>query len=388
MNTPLTDGIHRFVSDVGEGYSHTAMAGDRRVPSNYNVLYHLCLCHALCDRDEQVSARMQLLAQGLTDGLLTEDDALIGSNHDRDYVRLHLSALFYQVASIHLPGLPFIGAYDDWDARRLVDVLRELDNSSAWYASNIVMAYAVLMAHNERRGRNKGCLQAIVGHLGTQQDPATGLWFGTRQPSRINAMAAAFHYLPLFKYMGVPPRHAGAMFDSIANLATPEGFFNVPAGYACLDYDGISSLHYLASNALSATESAQRRPVLLRIAAALRANLLNMQRADGGFPEAGPSLGVGRDLIRFGGHVVRNRCFWSAAWNARFMQKAWTDADRIICANSVKACAARASESNAFSTWFRYMTLSSCEDVLAQYGTLASRQTVARKFALPGLGYL
>jgi len=301
---------------------------------------------------------------------------------------LHLSALFYQLASAHLPDLPAISAYESWDAHALSEALGALDNSSAWYASNIVMSYAVVMAHNARRGRNEGCLNAIVAYLAQTQDARTGLWFGTKRPSKINAMAAAFHFLPLYKYQGVPPRHGAAMFDSIAKLATSDGFFNVPSGYACLDYDGISSLHYLAAHALSASEAGQRIPVLVRIATALRDNLLRLQHADGGFPEAGPSQGVPHDLLRWWDHVVRNRCWWSAAWNARFMQKSWTDPDRVICANSIKACAAKASESNAFSTWFRYMTLSSCEDVLEQYGTIASRQTTSRPFSLPGLGYL
>jgi len=383
----LIDGIRRFTEHIAPSYSQTAIDELRGVACKYNQLYHLCLLHVLGDKQQAIADGLQILREDLRNGLLSEDDSLIGANHGHEYVTLHLSALYYQLASVYLDELPPISAFEEWDATRLVEALSGIDNSSAWYASNIVMSYAVLFAHNARRRKNPDCLPAIIAFLNDSQNTATGLWFGTKKASKINAMAATFHYLPLYSYLHTNPAHADRMFDSIARLANHNGFFNLPAGYACLDYDGISSLQYLVDQVLMDRERETRVDTLLSIATALRTRLLAMQRDDGGFPEAGPSQGAWTDLAHWINHVLRNRCFWSAAWNARFIQNSWTSPNRLIHANSVRACRARISESNAFSTWFRYMTLACCEDIIKRYGTLSYREAPPRRLSLPGLGY-
>jgi hypothetical protein len=382
----LIEGVRRFTQRIGPGYSRTAI-DELQVPCNYNRLYHLCLLHVLGSHQQAIVDGLQTLRGSLCKGLLSEDDCLIGTNHGSEYVTLHLSAIYYQLASVYLDELPPISAIEDWDATRLGEAIAGLDNSSAWYASNIIMSYAVLFAHNVRRGKNPDCLPAIIGFLNDSQNAATGLWFSTTRASKINAMAATFHYLPLYSYLHTTPHHAHKMFDSIALLANHNGFFNLPSGYACLDYDGISSLQFLFERALSDRERETRLHTLLSVATALRTHLLAMQHDDGGFPEAGPSQGTWADVAHWISHVLRNRCFWSAAWNARFILKSWSSPNRLIHANSVLACRARISESNAFSTWFRYMTIACCEDIIERNGTLTHREAPRRKLDLPGLGY-
>lgn len=383
----IIEGIRRFTEQIGAGYSRTATTAFGGAACKYNYLYHLCLLHVVGDKRQVISDGLCMLSRDLCNGLLSEDDSLIGVNHGRDYITLHLSALYYQLASDYLE-LPPIAAFEGWDATMLQEALLRIDNSSAWYASNMVMSYGVLFAHNARQGRNFDCLPAIIAHLNRNQDITTGLWLGSKRASKINAMAATFHYLPLYSYLGACPSFADRMFDSIARLANDhDGSFSLPAGYACLDYDGISALKYLADRVLNDRECEQRVPALLSISTALRTHLLAMQNDDGGFPEAGPSRGAGADIAHWTTHVLRNRCFWSAVWNARFIQKSWTSPNRLIHANSVRACRAQISESNAFSTWFRYMTLACCEDIIERYGTLSSREAPPRRLPLPGLGY-
>ena len=383
----LIEGIRQFSKIIGHGYARTTIEEFHGPRCKYNKIYHLCLLHVLGENPYDISDGLKILRKDLRDGLLHEDAALIGINHEHEYVTLHLSALYYQLASVYLNDLPPIAALEDWKSTYLSDALLGMDNSNAWYASNIVMSYAVLFAHNTIRGQNSGCLPLIIDHLNASQDHATGLWYGTNKASKINAMAATFHYLPLYSYLGIKPAHADKMFDSIARLASLDGFFNLPAGYACLDYDGISSLQFLISQVLTNHEREARIGPILSIATALRTHLLCMQNSDGGFPEAGASQGVWIDINQWVSHVLRNRCFWSAAWNGRFIQKSWTSPNRHIHANSVRACRAQISESNTFSTWFRYMTLACCEDVIERYGSLSHREAPPRRLILPGLGY-
>lgn len=383
----LIEGIRRFTKHIGSGYSQAAIENIRGAVCRYNQIYHLYLLHVLGESQQVIADGLRTLKGDLRNGLLSEDDALIGKNHGYEYVTLHLSALYYQLASVYLDDLPPIAAFKDWDATRLGVALSRIDNSSAWYASNIVMSYAVLFAHNARRGENPDCLPAIIAFLNDRQNTATGLWFGTKRASKINAMAATFHYLPLYSYLHTNPAHADRMFDNIVGLAVNGGFFNLPAGYACLDYDGISSLQYLAERVLTANQLEARIQTLLSIATTLRSHILSMQRDDGGFPEAGPSRGAWPDIVHWISHVIHNRCFWSAVWNARFIHKSWTSPNRLIHANSIRACRAQVSESNAFSTWFRYMTIACCEDIIERYGTLSDRKAPARRLPLPGLGY-
>ncbi len=383
----LIEGIRRFTKNIGTGYSQTAIGDFRGTTCRYNQLYHLCLLHVLGDDQQVITDGLRTLKGVLRNGLLSEDDTLIGKNHGHDYVTLHLSALYYQLASAYLDELPLIAAFEDWDATKLGLALSRIDNSSAWYASNIVMSYAVLFAHNARRGNNLDCLPAIIGFLNDSQDTATGMWFGSKRASKINAMAATFHYLPLYSYLHASPAHAERIFDNIARIAVNGGYFNLPAGYACLDYDGISSLQYLADQVLSDHQREERISRLLSIATTLRSHILSMQRDDGGFPEAGPSRGAWPDIVHWITHVLHNRCLWSAVWNARFIQKSWTSPNRLIHANSVRACRAQVSESSAFSTWFRFMTIACCEDIMERYGSLAQREAQPRRLSLPGLGY-
>lgn len=383
----IIEGVRRFTESVGDGYSRSAIDDGSEVSSIYNKLYYLCLLHIQGGQSGVICDELEALRGRLQGGLLTEHNSLIGANHDGEYIRLHLSALYYQLGSIYLKNLGPILALKDWSSRDLIKALLGIDNSSAWYASNIIMSYAVLFAHNARLGQNSDCLLSILEHLNAGQDADTGLWFGIKRASKLNAMAATFHYLPLYSYLNVKPAHADRMFDNIANLASRDGFFNLPAGYACLDYDGITSLQYLCENALLKDDRDARLPVLLSIATALRSHLIAMQQKDGGFPEAGSTQGCWVDIKNLISHVIRNRCFWSAAWNARFIQKAWTSPSRIIHANSIRACSAQISESNAFSTWFRYMTVACCEDIIERYGSLDTREAPSRKLILPGLGY-
>jgi hypothetical protein len=200
-------------------------------------------------------------------------------------------------------------------------------------------------------------------------------------------MAATFHYLPLYSYLNESPRSPEKIFDNIVRLANSEGYFNLPSGYACLDYDGISSLNYLLENALSVSERKDRIPICLTIATALRTNLLSAQNEDGGFSEAGTSNGVfidTRNLIRF---TTRVRCFWSTAWNANFILKSWLIPNRIIHSNSILACRARINESNSFATWFRFMTIACCEDLIRKYGAPIKEEARRKPLPLPGLGY-
>lgn len=380
-----------YAEEAAHKYSRTSSLQEYS-NCKYNDLYYLSLLHQLGINEPECVRILRKLERQLDGGLLMEHESLLGRGHSSDYITLHLSAMYYQLAPLYGCSRKSIEALQRHNANSVVETLRATPNQSAWYKSNIVMAYAVLFAHQEKFGMQSGICSAIIEYLDEQQDTATGLWVSDRRESLVNAMAAAFHYYPLYKYCSHRVPRAALAYDNIYKLLTPSGFFCFPAGYACLDYDGVASLHYLYHYELTDKERAMREKNFVNLMQKVKKSIESIQNSDGGFPEAGPIIGASEVLmlpVHLVQYLVHTRCLWTFAWNVRFALRQIFSPNHIMYANSIAACASTLSETNSFATWFRCMTLDICERNVASADDNVMRPEMSSgRFPLPGLGYL
>ncbi len=174
--------------------------------------------------------------------------------------------------------------------------LESLDWSNAWLQSNRVMFVLSLLiwrAEHEGDGVAIQRVHEILDGLETLQDPTTGFW-GTREgASLLNGMAAAYHFLPFYRYAQRPLRMTAQMIDHVLALQQPDGLFGSGlGGGACEDLDAIDVL--LCAVEFQPAEEVRVKAALLRTFWAI----FNSQLDDGGF---GYSARAGSGTYRFSG---------------------------------------------------------------------------------------
>ena len=386
----VTEGIRRFATSTGASYSKSGKAWCANSPSRYGVLYHLNLMHLLGETDK-IETDLAKLQGELENGLLAEIPEYAqggGTTHSAQYVRLHLSSIYYQLAHTYLPDHPPATATLNWTPEDVTNWLNQLDYSDEWNTSNIVMALGLLLAHNSRKGvGHPGVLETCLDHIQSRQDERTGLWLGSRNRSVLNGVASAFHYVPLHAYLGRPIEHAKPLLKSVLSLQLRNGFFCSPAGYACIDYDCASIINQVLRDDHQGNLDSDVRFHAGAAINALHEAICNLQNDDGGFPDFGPTrnpIVETMDLLRA---WSRNRCVGTLTWNLKKVVRLQLLPGRPILSNSISACRASARESNTFATWFRYLTLQTCEEAMELLQLPHTRLTAPSKFSLPGLGY-
>ena len=381
----MIGGIAKFSNEVGLHYSRYNKDNYNGPFSNYNHLYNLSLKDIVSNSDAELMDGLRNLYEKTEDGLLRETTKIDGAKHSKNYQSLHQSAIYYQLVDKYDIDLGPVSFLKDLTEDKFFKVITQLGHRNSWYISNILMSYAVLIAFNNKHGLNHGLMELLIEYLNQIQCKKTGLWVSDKGPSDLNSMAGTFHYLPIYKYMDITPDRCTEMYKSILRLSTSQGYFSYPSGYACLDYDGISSLKYL----LGKVELGEGdKKTLAGLARRLKTNIISMQNPDGGFPEVGPLNSLAGDMIAIHKYSLKTKCIWTYAWNTKFTLRSYFSKNHVFYANSSASCAARAFDSNTFATWFRYLTVSCCEDIIDQTEKNGERKARPLEVSLPGLGYL
>ena len=311
--------------------------------AQYNELYAAHLLHALGEDADTVTAIIDALSRTQeADGFLPATETVAGTAHDAVYLRLHKSALFFQLADAYgreakAPDLDAI-----MPASGLRRMLASLDWRNIWLHSNVLLGIATAAAFSISRGRHVPHLSLIADAVATTQDPS-GLWGETRGASRINAMAGTFHLVPILQAAGHDVPRRSALGRTVMSLQTPSGFFCGPTGYSCIEYDAA----YLLRTARECLPETERQPYATAGRTLLRA-MLGIQEPDGGFPEMGRPSGLVRALRDVVVPGVRHRDAATLLWNVKKLARVYLDARRPFLNNSVAECAALPHESNLF----------------------------------------
>ncbi len=220
--------------------------------------------------------------------------------------------------------------------------------------SNRVMFWMAQFAHEiERHGRKEfeALMDFGLDWMDENQSPRTGLWSGPVEVSLSAAMAATFHYTFFYSYRNRPIRYLDRIIDSCIELQMSDGLFGRgnDVGQTCLDYDALD----LLAKATIITD--YRKPDVVKCFDEAAIALKALGNDDGGFANLKER--------RAGKHRVPAPGLYHTG---------------------LKICSCDNLESNSFSTWFRLIAWSLCD----QPAWLESEQGSPVCYRrLPWLGY-
>ena len=275
--------------------------------------------------------------------------------HGGEYIRLQ-ATMFCVDALAALGAQPshplvYMTRWHSSDAVR--DWLVGLDWRNAWLQSNLALFVGFLLTWQVEQGmvQAQPGLGALLAWLDEDQDRTTGYWGPPHGATLFNGMAATFHHLPITMYHGHLPVAAAAMVGNTLAMQQWDGLFAPGGGGgACEDVDAID---VIAKGLLLCPKLlAEARPALLKA----RKALLRLQRRDGGFPYC----------------LITPPCLFQALralsgkaslrqWASR--KKRWFTRPPAL-ETEWRRITVPFNTSDAFSTWFRLLSLALVEDIL------------------------
>jgi glycosyltransferase involved in cell wall biosynthesis/SAM-dependent methyltransferase len=227
--------------------------------------------------------KCQDVNSGLFRDPLLDDFPVESDNHDLVYLSHQMSYFALQALDAlglrALYPLRFMEAFDSSEA--ISQWLDQLDWSNAWLQSNRVMfvlAFLIYRAEVEHELAAPALFHSALDWLDQAQDAATGLWGKQPAVSPLNAVAAAYHFIPFYEYVHRPVNRMRRIIDSTLALQQPDGLFGaVKGGGACEDLDAIDLL------VTSARQGEYRHDDIKRAMIRAYWAIWNLQNNDGGF---------------------------------------------------------------------------------------------------------
>lgn len=308
------------------------------------------------------------------DSLFREED-ILSKEHGLAYFQEETTTICQQAldALAAPPPPPRIWSKGQNTVEGLLQYFEALPWRNPWLDSNPVMFVLSQLCHEVERHQKQEYLEAIdagLDWLDAHQSPTTGLWQGPHEVPLLNAMAATFHFTFFYGYRDRPIQYVERIIDSCLALQESHGLFGGKAiGQTCLDYDAID----LLAKASLATDY-RSKEVEFALKRAYDA-LLTLHNPDGGFANCKERLT----------DPTKGR-------KAKLLQK--LGLSRLIPAPSRipmqelyhvcwRPLSCPTSESNAFSTWFRLLSLYLASQ--SEWLNTDSRPFTFRR--LPFLGY-
>ena len=343
----IDDRVLAYVHRVPPGL-YTESGRDR---STYSVLFRAHLLHALGTESAEIRRMVGDLAVGQApDGFLEVSEPVAGDVHDATYLRLHKSALFFQLADAYNVDVRVPDVERVFPVARLRAYLGGLDWRNIWLHSNILLGLASAVEFSVRRDGTDlyrdVLVDFVLGHA-----PRYGFWGEAQGASRLNAMAGTFHLVPMLIQAGRPIPQPDGLARAVLSLQTESGFFCAPSGYSCIEYD--------AAYLLWASRPSVDREVatqIVRSAERLFDAMVRLQNSDGGFPEMGRPAGMGSALASSLSSWRRHGDPATLFWHLKKVARLYLQPKRPFLNNSTVVCAALPYESNLFSSWLRYLT--------------------------------
>ena len=381
------------------GWLDRARAGDvehvfsdsgRATPTLYPTLYAILARELVeawdgIDREQAAAAVQQF--QDAQTGFFWDDRMTYrpGSVHDEEYTRWHITCCALQALDAlgARPTYPLAfldpfrepGAVEQW--------LGRLNMKAAWRESNKIMALlaSLYYAHDVTQdGVWLAGYHAVLDWLISSQDAETGLWGTDAGASRLNGMAATYHFLMFFDAVGRPVPHSERMLDTTLSLQLREGHYGPLGASACVDLDAVDIL----ANRSLVTEhrAANVRASLLRAYEAIA----EMQNPDAGFPEHSVRHRDVVDWVGFPTSYFRHGCKKTLVWQSKQVAKHLLRGVRTNYSGGIEQSPAGLYESTVWSAWFRPLAMAV---VQARYPeAVPAPSTFTPRFRrLPGLGY-
>jgi glycosyltransferase involved in cell wall biosynthesis/SAM-dependent methyltransferase len=220
---------------------------------------------------------------GLFRDPLLDDFPVESADHDLAYLSHQMS--YFALQALDALGLRatyplrFMEAFDSSEA--ISQWLDQLDWSNAWLQSNRVMfvlAFLIYRAEVEHDLAAPSIFHAALDWLDQMQDAATGLWGKRPAESTLNAVAAAYHFIPFYEYVHRPVNRMRRIIDFTLALQQSDGLFGATSGGgACEDLDAIDLLVTLVRQGGYRHDDIKRAMIRAYWA------IWNLQNEDGGY---------------------------------------------------------------------------------------------------------
>ncbi len=327
--------------------------------------------------------------QRSSDGLFV-DPRVVNSDlasHDASYLTHQLTD-FALMALQALDGSPRYGlgflksfgpSWPRW--------LEALDWSDPWMASNRIMFLLdFLLFEQEHHSRDtRDDVTAILDWLDANQDPDTGLWCRGASASRVNQMAATYHFLHFYTYLDRQPHKLERIVDSTLPLQDADGLFTYAGGGgSCEDLDAVD----LLCRCTFYTDH-RRHDIEAALGRAYEA-LWRCQNHDGGFCWARRdrlSLRKLRDAVR--PHLIQVSC---QEFARNFREKIANQLDVLLRPNAltwaysgVETMRVGLADADGWSTWFRLLAIAEIELTFPAISGVRKPHWTMR--AKPGIGF-
>lgn len=255
----------------------------------------------------------------------------------------------------------------------IVQYCGSLSWENAWLDSNPVMFALSQLCHDAERYQKPELLDVVdvaLDWLDDRQSSNTGLWEGPHEVSLVNAMAATFHFTFFYGYRNRPMKRMERIIDSCLKLQESHGLFSGNAvGHTCLDYDAIELL------AIASSATNYRFPEVEESMSKAYDALLKLRNSDGGFAHCKERI---QHLSGRKARLLRKLRF------GKLMSLSTNIAEEKAYSVCWKLLSCESSQSNAFSTWFRLVSLCLIEQNLQSKSDL---DKVFKFRRLPFLGY-
>lgn len=295
-----------------------------------------------------------LLSSTKPDGLFVDplfkiQDSL-SEYHDLAYYQEETTTICQQALdALSAPPPPL----RDWDFdQRVSDGIAcyfdSLSWQDAWMDSNPVMFVLSQLCHDAERHNKPRLLSHVdvaLDWLDAHQSPITGLWEGPHEVSLVNAMAATFHFTFFYLYRRRPIKYLERIIDSCLCLQQSHGLFSEgnAIGQTCLDYDAIDLLakaSAVTNYRLEDVKEAMRKAHLALL------SLYNPE--EGGFADSKERL-----KPRTGKKIRLIKKLRLSKWISPMARVPTTGVYHVCW----KLLSCEKSNSNAFSTWLRLISL-------------------------------
>jgi hypothetical protein len=376
----INNTIINYINKYGDCYSKYNYQKYNFKKSNYTEIYLSYLLDIIGQTDQ---AHKKIISLPLVNQFLVEEDKIIG-NQDLDYIKYHLSSLYYQLCNKY--NIQFIiKELNELNKTTLIQLVEKYDYSNSWKVSNQLMGLGVLLSYNSEITKEFALPEELLIFISSLQCTETGLWHSKKNPSILNSIAGTFHYLPLFCYLNKNIRYSKEIITQLKKIYLGNGYFCSPKGYACIDYDCLFILYcILLQDKKEKCLCDLDRDFILQVANDFIGNINYVESLDCGFSEYGRP-DIYSDFFKCVLSFKRHCCTRTLLWNLKKFVRLTLLKNKPIYSNGIKTCGSLPLESNTFAVLFRVFTYELAMDIV--YINKYNKSKLKQRYCLPGIGY-
>lgn len=259
----------------------------------------------------------------------------------------------------------------------------EIDLNYAWRESNKIMWILSFLFYDFKINNKHEALTVvnyILDWLDRTQDIETGLWGYNFNKNLSDSMAATYHFLMFYYFLGRQIKNIEKIIDNTLRLQQPDGSYSLGGGGACIDLDAIDilvNLSKISEYRFFDIENSLERSFY---------HLLSQFDVRGGFCEAKVvDKNILNSFLFLGRELISNRNLGSFVFNLKGVLKSQIVKGYQLNYQKLIGSNFKPDHPNLWSSWFRILGLIIINERLGFRYWDNNGEYKHRR--LPGLGY-